>query len=181
MKQKRSVLWWILIGWWLYTIYFLLVWWWLTPIQRLRKNKKDQTKTKNNISTPPLSLDIVGTAYYRNNINLWQSENNRDQWFNGRYSSKPLYQYSYLDNVNDVYLIPEPENKHDKNAIAVYLGNQKAGYIPSDQNAAVGIYIRQPYYVTAKLFGGDSKQLDRYGDLIVTKNDYKMRIQISRS
>lgn len=41
-------------------------------------------------------------------------------------------------NVNDVLkLVPEPENKKDKHAIAVYDGNKKVGYIPRYYNKQI--------------------------------------------
>jgi hypothetical protein len=48
-----------------------------------------------------------------------------------------------LDPGETVTLVREPTNKFDKNAIAVYVGGSKVGYIPSKQNAALAQFIDQ--------------------------------------
>lgn len=62
---------------------------------------------------------------------------------------------SYLVGVlpgTPVVLVREPLNPFDKNAIAVWIGGQKAGYIPMKQNAALAAFIDQP--------GGESAPID---------------------
>lgn len=49
MFKNKSCIWWIVIGWWLITIYYLGIWWWLTPIKlviKKIKEKKEISKTK---------------------------------------------------------------------------------------------------------------------------------------
>ena len=42
-----------------------------------------------------------------------------------------------------VTLVREPENKFDKNAVAVYVGAEKVGYIPKGKNVALAALIDQ--------------------------------------
>lgn len=40
-----------------------------------------------------------------------------------------------------VTLVREPQNPHDKNAVAVYVGAQRVGYIPKKQNLVLAKFI----------------------------------------
>jgi len=42
-----------------------------------------------------------------------------------------------------VLLVREPENKFDKGAIAVYVGPDRVGYLPKNQNAELSAFIDQ--------------------------------------
>ena len=42
-----------------------------------------------------------------------------------------------------LHLRPEPDNPHDANALAVYAGRSKVGYIPRKDNALIGRHLRQ--------------------------------------
>ncbi len=42
-----------------------------------------------------------------------------------------------------VTLVREPNNEHDANAVAVWVGGSKVGYIPSKQNKALAAFIDQ--------------------------------------
>jgi hypothetical protein len=42
-----------------------------------------------------------------------------------------------------VTLVREPQNVHDKNAVAVYVGIQRVGYIPKKQNLVLAAFIDQ--------------------------------------
>ena len=58
-----------------------------------------------------------------------------------------------------VTLVREPENKFDKNAIAVWSGGKRIGYIPSKQNAGLAAAMDQGAhgYDSAKLLAMDQK------------------------
>ncbi|MDE2021203.1 MAG: HIRAN domain-containing protein [Patescibacteria group bacterium] len=42
-----------------------------------------------------------------------------------------------------VTLVREPNNEYDRNAIAIWINDQKVGYIPMKQNAALAQFIDQ--------------------------------------
>jgi hypothetical protein len=42
-----------------------------------------------------------------------------------------------------VKLVREPDNEYDSNAVAVWVGGTKVGYIPSKQNKALAAFIDQ--------------------------------------
>ncbi len=42
-----------------------------------------------------------------------------------------------------VTLVREPDNQHDKNAVAVWVDGRKVGFVPKNQNAALAQFIDQ--------------------------------------
>lgn len=59
------------------------------------------------------NIDIVGESYRQGNIRQVQ-QHYGDKWF-------------------QIYLVNEPENRFDKNAVAVFVGNARVGYLAKDQ------------------------------------------------
>lgn len=41
----------------------------------------------------------------------------------------------------ELKLVREPDNKHDKNAIAVYCGTQRLGFVPKTHNVTLAAFI----------------------------------------
>lgn len=105
------------------------------------------------------------------NLNLWQSENARDQWKNAKYSSKPLYHYSWMRSSDRASLRPEPKNEFDNKAIAVYLDDVKIGYVPSEINEDYHNKLIKNLLITVEVHGGDRKYIDEYGDIVKEKGD----------
>lgn len=63
--------------------------------------------------------------------------------------------YKYKKELPPVYLMPEPENKYDPNAIGVYIRKRIIGYVPKDETAAVRrILDAGSYSAQAQLTGG---------------------------
>lgn len=58
-------------------------------------------------------IDIVGESYRQGNIRQVQ-QHYGEKWF-------------------QIYLLNEPENRFDKNAVAVFVGNARVGYLAKDQ------------------------------------------------
>lgn len=68
-------------------------------------------------------------------------------------------QFEYYFPIDDVQLIPEPDNLFDKNAIAVYINNVKIGYVPAVITDVIARYMVLPHTVTASIRGGRYKEL----------------------
>ena len=58
-----------------------------------------------------------------------------------------------LDPPLDVDLVPEPDNRRDRRAVAVYLGDDKLGYVPKDDTVLLGKLARRGLPVSARLIG----------------------------
>jgi hypothetical protein len=60
-----------------------------------------------------VDIDIVGESFRQGNIRQVQQH--------------------YVDSWFQIYLVQEPENRYDKNAVAVFVGNARVGYVPKDE------------------------------------------------
>lgn len=126
---------------------------------------------KNMNKSTYIKFKVRSWGIYLDNISMWQNANARDQWVGATYSSKNLYQYSWMSNVDDLVLKPEPQNEYSKDAIAVYLGSHKIGYVPNPVNKQYYKKLIKAKEIKADIYSGDSKYIDRHGDLIVDKRD----------
>lgn len=141
-------------------------------------NKLNDYLSKQHIKDPvpfkkpsPIKFKVMSWGEFSKNITRWQKENAKDQWINARHSTKKLYRYSWLTDAENIVFKPEPKNEHDKNAIAVYLGNYQIGYVPRVVNEQYHNKLIKVKRIEAEIHGGDSKYKDEYGDLIVDRNE----------
>jgi len=98
-----------------------------------RKAAIEVMKEKSNKSSAPTidiskikdisenGFKVAGISYYKNNIKKILNKNTSE-------SSK----YVYRAKQTYVALVPEPDNKYDKNAIAVYMNDYKIGHVPAE-------------------------------------------------
>lgn len=122
------------------------------------------------------SFEVRSWGKHLDNISKWQSENTREQWVNAKFSSRPLYQYSWASNTGHIRFVPEPENEYSNLAIEVYLDNYKIGYIPDPLNKQYYNKLINAKEIKADIYGGNSKHIDEYGDLITEKRDPIVKI-----
>lgn len=72
-----------------------------------------------------------------------------------RVAGIPYYDYEECIEAGDptgehCELILEPTNKHDNNALEVYCGDYKLGYVPRDHNRIIGNLMQQQDLCTVK-------------------------------
>ena len=73
--------------------------------------------------------------------------------------------YDGLDVINElqlgtqVSLISEPENPYDPNAVSIYYGNTKLGYVPKNKNCFLSglLYFGHGYSVNARISQRDTE------------------------
>ena len=53
--------------------------------------------------------------------------------------------FSQLQTGTALQLVAEPENRYDPNAIAVYFGENKLGFIPRNENKTLSLFFEQGY------------------------------------
>ncbi len=145
----------------------------------IEKRKSEKISVNKPHSLPiEIKFTVVSWGEYYDNITAWQSENAKDKWVNAEYSEKHLYHYAWMDNVYDVRLIPEPQNEYDRNAIAVYLSNYKAGYVPSGINIDLLPIIKNSPLTTASVHGGNFKYIDKTGNIVLERRNPVVEITI---
>lgn len=92
-----------------------------------------------------------------------------------------IYKYEDLT-FNDIKLIPEPDNKYDKNAIKILIFDHHVGYVPKNQTRTLKKYLNNDKYyfkMIGRIVGGPYKTIDEYGDIItVTDLNIGFRINI---
>lgn len=73
-----------------------------------------------------------------------------------------VYEYSCDGTEEEMQLVPEPDNKHDPDAIGVILGGVHMGYVPADDCKRVKKIIDSDHSIWWYTQGGKSKRYDEY-------------------
>lgn len=69
-------------------------------------------------------------------------------------------------------LVPEPKNKHDKNAIMVIAGGHQLGYVPMDMQEEVKARMKAGFETSISLSGGNRRVYED-GDWVIYKGDIR--------
>lgn len=88
---------------------------------------------------------------------------------------KRIYRYNYIN--KPVKLFEEPDNKHDKNAVAIFIAGELVGYIGREENVHVKSILKrhEVKYISGFISGGqykivnDDNSIDRFEDEISIK------------
>lgn len=99
-----------------------------------------------------------------------------DAEFLHRYKpGRKVYQFAYRD--GEGALIPEPQNRHDPNAIGVYVDGYMVGYVPAELCRSVKALIASPHRVVVSIHGGPWK-VNRETFVEVGAYDWTVDVQI---
>ena len=168
----------------------MIGWWWRplvwafhritssTPTQQepQRSQQDDHTLVKEDFY-------VVGTQYYADAIKRLTIKNpdwdlSLEQLIEQGKIAKPIYRYRYKNKPAE--LVPEPTNKHDKNAVKVVIAGEKVGYISADDNVHVLdlLYHREIKYVSSFFSGGEYKVAASGGDVQMLENHFSIKVRI---
>ena len=147
------------------------------------QNFKDSPKEKTSELQKEV-IFVVGTQYYIKNIMQLAIANKEYRSRantiieNGNAHTK-IFKYSFVN--KPVKLIPEPKNKHDKNAIQVIIAGELVGYIPADECTHVKKIINkhEVKYISAFISGGEHKVVSSSGDIYKDEDDIAIKITIA--
>lgn len=126
---------------------------------------------------------VVGTEYCEEAINRLATGN--PNWRKGAKGlaeldlcGKKVYRYNYIH--KPVKLIPEPKNKHDKNAVIVQIAGEKVGYISRDDNRHVKNILekKRVKFISAFISGGEYKVVSTNGDTVKMDSRISIKIKI---
>lgn len=106
------------------------------------------------------SFDVAGVSKYQKAIREHCLENDdysmpKKEAIDFGMIDEPIYKYE--TSFGKVSLIPEPENKYDKNAIKVMRRDDLLGYVPADETEAVHRIISGEYETDARVYAGPYK------------------------
>ena len=123
---------------------------------------------------------VRGVSYYTENIGKLACSN--PDWKStavqikaaGK-AGKHIYRYNYVN--KPVKLFEEPGNKHDKNAVAVFIAGELVGYIGKEDNVHVKSILKRHEikYITGYINGGqykiinDDSSIDRFEEQVSIK------------
>ena len=119
--------------------------------------------------TQPEKYQVAGVSYHQDAVRFLLKESadwnkTGEQLVKEKKVGQKIYRYERL--YAYASLVPEPTNKHDKNAIKVIVSDQHIGYIGQNENIHVGSILRDPApkRVIADIYGGDYKVVSYDGE-----------------
>lgn len=125
----------------------------------------------------------TGTTYYPDSFKKILKSNKEYKSFPGTivkngHAGKRIYEYLYLD--TKAKLVPEPTNKHDKNAVKVCIDGKTVGYIKREETLAVKDILKktQIEYIRAFVSGGKYKIVSLNKDVSDIEDGFSVRINI---
>lgn len=127
-------------------------------------------------------IRVAGTAYYMDAIDSLAVESPDWRLSAAELSScgkinRRIYRYNYRN--RPVTLVQEPRNKHDKNAVMVWIDGKKIGYIPAEYAPQVKEMLAagKIRHMSAFIGGGESKIV--YSDGRVEKDRFDISASVT--
>lgn len=125
----------------------------------------------------------TGTSYYPDSFKKILKPNKEYKSFPGTivkngHAGKKIYEYLYLD--TKAKLVPEPTNKHDKNAVKVSIDGKTVGYIKREETLVVKDILKnaQIEYIRAFVSGGKYKIVSLNKNISNVEDGYSVRINV---
>lgn len=129
------------------------------------------------------NFQATGVNYYTENIGKLACRNddwklNTSQIISHGKQGKRIFRYNYIN--KPVKLVPEPNNEHDKNAVAVIIAGELVGYISRSENLHVLDVLnnREVKYISAFIGGGQYKIVDEAKQLHHFEDSIHVNIRI---
>ncbi len=148
----------------------------------IRKRKKKPVKVSNR-ELQTETFNVVGVTYYLDNIHKLACGNpdwkcTAAQIISKGKTDERIFRYNFIH--KPVKLIPEPDNKHDKNAVAVHIAGELVGYISREENQHVLDILRnhEIKYISGFVGGGEYKIIRENKEIHRFEDDISIRIKI---
>lgn len=147
-----------------------------------KKNEKSE-KSSHSSGLQKADFYVAGVFYYEKNIYKLAKINpdfDKDfsQLCDDNHPIKKVYKYSFTH--KPVYLIPEPTNKHDKNAIIVQIAGQQVGHIQRDETELVRELLKKNVkYISAFISGGPYKIAYSTGNEKILDDQLSVSVRIA--
>ena len=124
------------------------------------------------------TFPVMGVQYYQQNLNKLRSVNPeyKKKTYDGYVT---VYKYNFIN--KPVKLIPEPKNKHDKNAVQVVIAGELIGYISREDNVHVKTILNkhEVKYISAFIHGGEYKTVSLNGTTVKNEEEVSVRVTIA--
>ena len=152
----------------------------------LRKKGLIKSNNPNRSITRTLTVEdihAVGVSYYEDNIRKL-AYNNPD-WnlsaakivSEGK-AGKRIFRYNYVN--RPVKLQFEPENPHDKHAIAILIAGELVGYVSKDENVHVKDILQnhEVKSISGFIGGGEYKVVSENKGIMKSENGFSVNVRI---
>ena len=129
------------------------------------------------------TFHAVGVGYYEDSIRKLANSNpdwnlTSAQIIKNGMAGKRIFKNNYIN--KPVKLQEEPQNSHDKNAIAVIVAGELVGYISREDNLRVKEILnkREVKSISSFIGGGEYKILDESGDVTKENSGFSVSVRI---
>lgn len=144
----------------------------------------DKIKKKTEADLTIETFYLAGIVYYIDNIKKLAYCNPAWKYTVAKATSKGMlskriYRYYYAN--KPVKLVPEPNNPHDENAIAVYFAGKLVGYIKKEDNKHILDILksRDVKYISGFIGGGDYKVVTTDGQFLKESDSLHICVRIA--
>lgn len=130
------------------------------------------------LDQPVYRLGVTSHYYQENILQLMQPTQiyqYPEETLGDKFRDRPLYMY-YTKKAR-AYLVPEPDNEYDENAIKVVANHVHVGYLYRDYQAVGFALIKNGYDALLEIYGGPYKIVGSDGT--VTETDDLFRVKLS--
>ena len=112
-------------------------------------------KSKKPKLAPVCMLPIMGMNYYASDIEKIGTPLRGYNLSPSDMAKRPLKDnYKYWFDCSNAQLVPDLQNKVDKNAIKVVVNGVRIGFVPADSTALVRQYMAVPHSLSVNIYGG---------------------------
>lgn len=121
---------------------------------------------------------VVGMTYCTQEILALATENPAYAE-NKFYNNRKIFRFKFTN--SPVLFAPEPQNPHDRNAIAVMIAGRKIGYIASSENTELLAFLQRRMVtgVSAFIGGGEYKVKSQSGDVLHGSYGFYARVTVT--
>lgn len=143
--------------------------------KRYKKKPKKAEPAEEPVSTKEETIRVAGISNYTDAVLALGHDNDEYE-----YSKKQIIEngmedeeiYQYFFRTFPAKFVYEPENPHDSNAIAIYVANEKIGYVKRGETAHVRELIESGKLDSAycDIDGGPFKRYDSESETMETKD-----------
>ncbi|WP_197272260.1 HIRAN domain-containing protein, partial [Salinicoccus sp. YB14-2] len=150
------------------------------------KQKQPSVQSSSHENRPASTFYVVGTRHY--DLDEKVNEHIKSHKNKAYKSSRPIkevveyygkiYKYSPMRSKK-VEIISEPDNPHDRNALAVNFRGSKVGYIKAEETQLVNSLLENDKTPTVRIFGGPYKEFEdefESNKLIEVENPFKIEV-----
>jgi len=150
-------------------------------LRRRNKDKKTKTTFPKERVLSEETFHAAGVSYYENNIRKlacnnpdWQMSSS--QILSSGRAGKRIFKHNFIN--KPVKLQEEPNNPHDKNAVAVIIAGELVGYLSREDNLHVKEILnkREIKSLSGFIGGGEYKVVDESG--AVTKDNLGFSVNV---